>query len=60
LYVIVNPTKITECGAGTRQMTGKIFINYRRGDDAGNTGRLRPRMMSELFIVCRFKYFLWE
>jgi hypothetical protein len=43
LYVIVNPTKITECGAGTRQMTGKIFINYRRGDDAGYTGRLRGR-----------------
>src|SRR5689334_16168283 len=22
------------------RMTGKIFINYRRGDDPGNTGRL--------------------
>jgi hypothetical protein len=25
-------------------MTGKIFINYRRGDDAGNTGRLFDRL----------------
>jgi hypothetical protein len=25
-------------------MTGKIFINYRRGDDPGNTGRLFDRL----------------
>jgi hypothetical protein len=25
-------------------MTGKIFINYRRGDDAGHTGRLFDRL----------------
>ncbi|HMF20566.1 MAG TPA: TIR domain-containing protein [Pseudolabrys sp.] len=25
-------------------MTGKIFINYRRGDDAGNTGRVCDRL----------------
>ena len=28
-------------------MTGKIFINYRRGDDAGNTGRLFDRLQDE-------------
>jgi hypothetical protein len=31
-----------------RAMTGKIFINYRRGDDAGNTGRLFDRLQ-EIF-----------
>ena len=25
-------------------MTGKIFINYRRGDDPGHTGRLFDRL----------------
>ena len=25
-------------------MAGKIFINYRRGDDPGNTGRLFDRL----------------
>jgi hypothetical protein len=28
-------------------MTGKIFINYRRGDDPGNTGRLFDRLQVE-------------
>jgi hypothetical protein len=28
-------------------MTGKIFINYRRGDDPGNTGRLFDRLQDE-------------
>jgi hypothetical protein len=27
-----------------REMTGKIFINYRRGDDPGHTGRLFDRL----------------
>ena len=27
-------------------MTGKIFINYRRGDDPGSTGWLRERLES--------------
>ena len=36
-------------------MTGKIFINYRRGDDPGNTGRLFDRLQDvfepeQLFI----------
>jgi TIR domain-containing protein len=28
-------------------MTGKIFINYRRGEDAGHTGRLFDRLQDE-------------
>ena len=28
-------------------MSGKIFINYRRGDDPGNTGRLFDRLQDE-------------
>lgn len=28
-------------------MTGKIFVNYRRGDDPGNTGRLYDRLEPE-------------
>src|ERR1700735_5531129 len=28
-------------------MAGKIFINYRRGDDPGNTGRLFDRLLGE-------------
>src|SRR5271166_4620629 len=28
-------------------MTGKIFINYRRGDDPGHTGRLFDRLQDE-------------
>jgi hypothetical protein len=28
-------------------MAGKIFINYRRGDDPGNTGRLFDRLQDE-------------
>ena len=28
-------------------MTGKIFLNYRRGDDPGNTGRLYDRLEPE-------------
>ena len=36
-------------------MAGKIFINYRRGDDPGNTGRLFDRLQDafsreQLFI----------
>jgi hypothetical protein len=29
-------------------MAGKIFLNYRRGDDPGTTGRLYDRLESEL------------
>lgn len=28
-------------------MVGKIFLNYRRGDDPGNTGRLFDRLQDE-------------
>jgi hypothetical protein len=28
-------------------MSGKIFLNYRRGDDPGNTGRLYDRLEPE-------------
>src|SRR5262249_61736947 len=28
-------------------MSGKIFINYRRGDDPGNTGRLFDQLAQE-------------
>jgi len=34
-------------------MTGRIFINYRRGDDAGHTGRLFDRLQ-EVFEPQQF------
>jgi hypothetical protein len=36
-----------DCIDKVSAMVGKIFLNYRRGDDPGNTGRLFDRLQDE-------------